>query len=134
MVNNDKLDSSIQKFKQFVNDHPKMVQEVRNGDYTWQEFYEEWYLLGEKDPRWNVYKSNQKGVVEKETEENKPDWLTQVTKMFKKIDPNQLDEQINNLSKALGAIQGVLSQFQQTRANPSPKIEKPPHPFLFRKD
>ncbi len=26
-----------------------MVHEVRSGHKTWQQFYEEWYLLGEED-------------------------------------------------------------------------------------
>ncbi|TKJ06257.1 cytoplasmic protein, partial [Bacillus cereus] len=40
------LHPSVQQFKEFVNHHPKMVHEVRSGHKTWQQFYEEWYLLG----------------------------------------------------------------------------------------
>lgn len=50
------LHPSIQQFKEFVNHHPKMVHEVRSGHKTWQQFYEEWYLLGEEDPIWATYR------------------------------------------------------------------------------
>ena len=50
------LHPSVQQFKEFVNHHPKMVHEVRNGHKTWQQFYEEWYLLGEEDPIWATYR------------------------------------------------------------------------------
>ena len=39
------LHPSVQQFKEFVNHHPKMVHEVRSGNKTWQQFYEEWYLV-----------------------------------------------------------------------------------------
>ena len=39
------LHPSVQQFKEFVNHHPKMVHEVRSGHKTWQQFYEEWYLV-----------------------------------------------------------------------------------------
>lgn len=127
-----KVHPSILKFKDFVHEHPKMLEEVRNGEYTLQEFFEEWYLLGENDPRWNQYKEAR--IPDAEKQNSKLDWTTQLTNMLKKVDPNQLDAQITNLSKALGAIQGVLSQFQKTQSLSSPTAERPPHPFQFRKD
>ena len=33
-----------------------MVHEVRSGNKTWQQFYEEWYLLGEEDPIWATFR------------------------------------------------------------------------------
>ena len=37
------LHPSVQKFKGFVKDHPELIQEVRKGNTTWQELYEDWY-------------------------------------------------------------------------------------------
>ena len=39
---------SMEEFKAFLKKHPSLVYEVRRGIYTWQEVYEDWYLLGEK--------------------------------------------------------------------------------------
>ncbi|WP_210363699.1 YlbD family protein [Bacillus sp. REN3] len=128
------LHPSVRKFKEFVKNNPSIIQEVRKGNATWQELYEDWYLLGEDDPKWaNIGNSN----LDKKSEEQekKTDWLGTVMGAFKKMDPEQLQGQINHISQALGAIQGVLSQFQGNKGGqPSQKNPGPQHPFSFRKD
>ncbi|AIE59529.1 YlbD family protein [Bacillus methanolicus] len=129
-----KLDPSVEKFKEFVQANPKIIKEVRKGETTWQELYEDWYLLGEEDPRWDMYRSEETEQKESVTEK-KDDWKTQLIGLFKKMDVNQFEQQIHNISQALGAIQGVIGQFQdgsQTKST-SAKVQ-PPHPFQFRKD
>ena len=49
-----KLHPSVLQFKEFVKNNPKIIQEVRKGKATWQELYEDWYLLGEDDSRWET--------------------------------------------------------------------------------
>ncbi|GIN61399.1 hypothetical protein J27TS8_13920 [Robertmurraya siralis] len=108
-----------------------MVMEVRKGNATWQELFEEWYLLGEEDTRWNEFK----GVQDKE--EDKKEWLPQIMNAVKNVDPNQLQGHITNLSQALGAIQGLILQFQggkQGNASSSNQPAQSSHPFQFRKD
>ncbi|MEH7334909.1 YlbD family protein [Neobacillus drentensis] len=129
------LHPSVVKFKEFVKNNPNLIQEVRNGKATWQELYEDWYLLGEEDKRWETL------GIEKSTEpevstESKGDWMSSVIGMVKKMDPNQMQNHINNLSQALGAIQGVISQFQGNGAagGSAKPSEGPKHPFQFRKD
>jgi len=128
------LHPSVQKFKGFVKDHPELIQEVRKGNTTWQELYEDWYLLGEDDPKWNGSKTSEKTESEPEPEK-KSDWLGTIMGAVKNMDPEQLQGQISNISQALGAIQGVLSQFQGNKGGqPSAKNSGPVHPFSFRKD
>ena len=132
-----KLHPSVLQFKEFVKNNPQIIKEVRNGKATWQELYEDWYLLGEEDTRWQTMDAEKK--PESKTDQvSKTDWLSNVMGMVKKMDPNQMQNHINSLSQALGAIQGVLSQFQggnvnanSRQANPQ---EGPKHPFSFRKD
>jgi hypothetical protein len=50
------------------------------------------------------------------------------------MDPNQIQHYVNNLSQALGAIQGVLSQFQGSQSKQTPLKVEHKHPFSFRKD
>ncbi|OLO40769.1 hypothetical protein BTR23_04660 [Alkalihalophilus pseudofirmus] len=54
--NSKNLHPSIQQFKMFVKQHPLLIHEVRNGNKTWQDFYEEWTLLGEEHPNWEPYR------------------------------------------------------------------------------
>ncbi|WML38975.1 YlbD family protein [Neobacillus sp. OS1-2] len=130
-----KLHPSVLKFKEFVKSNPKIIKEVRDGKATWQELYEDWYLLGEEDQRWDVI-GTEKSTDTEPNKESKGDWMANIMGMVKKMDPNQMQTHINNLSQALGAIQGVISQFQG--GNSAPGSSKPPegpkHPFGFRKD
>ncbi len=132
-MNKKELHPSIQKFKGFVTKNPKLIQDVRKGKYTWQELYEDWVLLGEEDPRWFEFREDEK--KETEAAEQKTDLIGQIVDAVKKMDANQIDHHIKNLSQALSSIQGVISQFQSSKlGNTAQKKEQPPHPFMFRKD
>lgn len=129
-----KLDPSIEQFKTFVKKNPKIMNEVKNGKTTLQQLYEDWYLLGEEDKRWDHLRSEQ-GTENMESEK-KTDLFPNMLEKLKKMDPNQMQNYVGQLSQALGAIQGVLSQFQSVN-NKSPvnsTKDKPNNPFLFRKD
>ncbi|MEH7501647.1 YlbD family protein [Neobacillus drentensis] len=130
-----KLHPSVLHFKEFVKNNPKIIQEVRKGKTTWQELYEDWYLLGEDDSRWETIGT----VNESDSESNaesKVDWMSNIIGMVKNMDPNQMQNHINNLSQAIGAIQSVVSQFQGNNpgVGPAKPSEGPKHPFVFRKD
>lgn len=128
------LHPSVQKFKQFVKNHPELIQEVRNGKNTWQELYEDWYLLGEEDPRWGEAR-NQKATEKSDEPDKKTDWLGTIMGAVKNMDSQQLQGQINNISEALGAIQGVISQFQGNKGGQRGSAQSgPSNPFSFRKD
>jgi hypothetical protein len=135
-----KLHPSVVKFKEFVKRYPKISSEVKKGTVTMQELYEDWYLLGEDDPRWDQFKDNKENEhedkMEQSPEENGSDFMSQVLNYFKTMDVNQVQQYINNASQALGAVQGVLSQFQTTTPTQSNNrnSSRPPHPFSFRKD
>jgi hypothetical protein len=134
-MNKKKLHPSISKFKEFVKNNPKLILEVRKGNSTWQELYEDWYLLGEDDKRWDTIGTEKQDEGEVE-EDKKSDWMSAITGMMKKIDPNQLQYHMNNLSQAIGAVQGLLSQFQVNNNQPNQmrEPERPKHPFSFRQD
>lgn len=129
-----KLHPSVVKFKEFVKQYPKISSEVKKGTVSWQELYEDWYLLGEDDPRWDQFKDSKEEMKENSTEENKSDFITQIFDYFKTMDVNQMQQYISNASQALGAVQGVLSQFQNPTQPNSQNNSRPSHPFSFRKD
>ncbi|MGM0844472.1 MAG: YlbD family protein [Bacillota bacterium] len=135
------LHPKVKEFKEFVQRHPKLSSEVRKGTATWQELFEEWYLLGEEDSRWDDFKSKE-GKAQEEKKDSKG-FMDQIGGMLKNMDPAQMEQHINSLSQAIGAVQGVLSQFQSTTANTTASStsqeqaeapQRPRHPFSFRKD
>lgn len=131
------LHPSVQQFKDFVKKHPKIVMEVRQGNANWQDLFEEWYLLGEDDSRWDEFKEKNEKKASGESGEGKKEWIPQILGAVKNMDANQLQGHISSLSQALGAIQGLLLQFQQGNQSGQENKEntnQAKHPFHFRKD
>jgi outer membrane protein assembly factor BamD (BamD/ComL family) len=90
-MNQKKLHPSVLKFKEFVKNNPKLIQEVRQEKATWQELYEDWYLLGEDDERWKTVENNKKNDSElagskknavESNDEKKSDWMSAITGMM----------------------------------------------------
>lgn len=130
------LHPSVQKFKDFVKKHPKIMEEVRKENATLQELYEDWYLLGEDDSHWDKFRETESDDKESDKKVNK-EMMSSMLKVFKNLDSNQVQGYITNLSQALGAIQGVISQFQGGNSASSQKSNgqnEVRSPFQFRKD
>ncbi|GIN57622.1 YlbD family protein [Lederbergia ruris] len=132
------LHPSVKEFKEFIQQHPHLIKAVRREEYTWQELFEDWYLLGEDDPKW---KSESSSKTEKNANKDGESKLSigQITKILKNMDGNQLQHHIQQLSQAIGAVQGVLTQFSQSggqTGTPSSGTQQPRanNPFSFRKD
>jgi arginyl-tRNA--protein-N-Asp/Glu arginylyltransferase len=123
------LHPSVEQFKQFVKRHPKMIKEVRSGNKTWKEFYEDWYLFGEEDEIWEQYKE----AKEEETSTSKG-FMSKIVSSLKNIDVNDLEKHIANFQEAISAIQNVIGQFQSGKQNHSHTSARNHHPFSFRKD
>ncbi|MHC0037292.1 YlbD family protein [Pseudoneobacillus sp. C159] len=132
-----KLHPTVIKFKEFVKKHPKISNEVTSGKFTWQQLYEEWYLLGEEDPRWEPFREGLKSPKNENKTDNEksPELMTKIFDYIKTMDMNQIQQHIYQASQALGAIQGILSQFQSSPPPQTPKPSSgPANPFSFRKD
>jgi hypothetical protein len=123
------LHPSVEQFKQFVKRHPKMIKEVRSGNKTWKEFYEDWYLFGEEDEIWERYKEAKE--VETSTSES---FMSRIVSSLKNIDANELGKYIANFQEAISAIQNIIGQFQSGNPNHSHTNAQNHHPFSFRKD
>lgn len=121
------LHPSVQQFKQFVKKHPALIKEVREGNKTWQDFYEEWTIFGEKDKIWEKYKSidedieTTKNVSDKkssssvEEDAQKVDLLS----LLKSVNLNDIQGHIKNLSGMVASVQGLLSSFQSNSSTQS---------------
>jgi hypothetical protein len=125
---------SIQRFKQFVKKHPRLVTEVRESRKTWQELFEDWYLLGEEDSIWDQYKEESKKQAEK-SKEKKGDFMSMILTAVKGMDLSQMEHHISNVGQAITNIQSLISQFQSKDSdNGLSKTKQPNHPFFYNKD
>ena len=146
------LHPSIVEFKAFVKKYPKMMQEVRSGNKTLQEFYEEWSIIGEKDAYWKAYE-NPNEAADSETIEGEVvsganegrkknllsfsdvkapmEWLGTAFGYLKEVDMNQLQNQITNVGTTIASIQSVIDQFRKPAGSArketgTPKKQAPP--------
>ncbi|MCA1029943.1 YlbD family protein [Bacillus timonensis] len=137
MMSSQNQHPSIQKFKHFVKRHPKLTKEVRAGRKTWQEFYEDWYLLGETDDVWDQYKEidkSEQAQSEDSSISSKGDFMSKIFTTIKNVDINEVQQQISNVGSAISTIQSVIQQFQGSSHQNSNETNQRPHPFSFRKD
>lgn len=104
------LDTSIIEFRDFLTNHPKLVQEVRKSGESWQPYFEKWVLLGESDPCWNQYKPEVK--KDKEESNNVMDKLRKWTDL---ADMNQIQDKMKQWDQTITTIQGMLNQYQENK-------------------
>lgn len=139
MMADKKLHPSVEEFKAFVKANPKILKEARSGNVTLQELYEDWYLLGPNDTRWDGLLEGSAESTQKKEEAsgNRTVWMSNIVDTLKNMDQNQIQGYLANLNQALGTLQGVISQFAPNSGSSgtsSPTEQKPSGPFSFRKD
>lgn len=131
------LHPSVISFKNFINEHPALIREIRKSGRSWQEYYEKWALLGEEDPFWEKYKmdkheekDDKDDTDEAKTKVKNSELISQLMKYTSSLDVNKMQGQVDQLSKAITAIQEMVSQFKKTQKNNQPEKD----PFKWVQD
>lgn len=111
------------EFKSFVRKNPSLIKYVKNGNMTWQSFYEIYDLYGEDDSVWNDYLKKEEKVETVDVVKNN----TTVGDFFnflKGIDLNSLQETVSSLQRVLGVFGDLTSKNTETK-----KEEYKPRPL-----
>lgn len=149
MDSNRSLHPSVQKFKQFVQLHPLIINEVREGKKTWQDFYEEWVILGENHENWEQYKLEGKDEnIERQTAEEEKkeaaneekssgqssEVLTHLVGLIKNMNFDDIQRHMSQLNGLLSNVQQLIGIFQGgAKQNQMHQPHEQPHdPFSFR--
>ena len=93
----------------------KYLKFVKNKERTWQEFYEDYIILGPYDKEWNKY-IDKVEIIEKADDRvktkkdlmNNTEFLKQAYNYVKKIDANKLTNGLGNAQKVLNLFQGFV--------------------------
>lgn len=93
-----------EEFKNFARLHPELVHYIKNGEATWQKFYEIFDIYGEEENAWQDY--FKKPVENTNTSYN----FKSLTDKIKNIDLSSIQEHIGTAQKALGIVQELTSK------------------------
>lgn len=139
----------IRRFKIFVKNHPYVLRDVKSGEKTLQDLFEEYMLFGEEDEIWETYRLEADERVEKEEkkeeEQNADDekntakesiGVKDIVDIFKKMNMNDLQKNLAQISGVLASVQELLMQFKQTDVtSSSSQVNNDPQPsFSYRDD
>jgi hypothetical protein len=133
--------SKIDEFKSFVKTKPELISYVRNGDMTWQKFYEIWDIYGSNNEEWKKYKpkedsskeaSNTSDNATRTTDTKEVFGINDLFNMFKKIDLNSVKNNISGIQKAIGLIQDMTNKTGADVGTTAAKSAYTPRPIFRR--
>lgn len=154
MAQHEGMHPSVEQFKHFVKEHPKISMEIRSNQKSLQQFYEEWSVLGADHEQWIPYKTmnqqaetfqqasqqmNQQTTAQPNSDstqqseqQNATDTLGQLMNMMRRFNVQDLQNHLAQFSSVLSNVQNVMQTFQQpTNSQSRPTQDQP---FSFRRD
>ncbi len=115
-----------EEFKNFARLHPELVSYIKNGDMSWQKFYEIYDIYGEEPSAWSSYlsSSNSSMSVNEATQT--------ITKKLQNIDMNSIQEHIKTAQKALNLVSELTGKTETTSPLTAsiPKVPRPINHFF----
>ncbi|MGI8314003.1 spore coat protein YlbD [Halobacillus mangrovi] len=119
-MSNKSLHPSVQRFKDFVDEHPAVKEQLRKNHKLIQTYYEKWMILGEDDPFWSSLPE-----VKKQTSTNKKDWIKQLGELMQDVDWEEVSKHIGELNGAIGQFQQLISNVKKDTGKNRKEIEYP---------
>lgn len=114
--------TNVDNFKTFVKKNPNLITHVRNGEMSWQKFYELYDLYGEDESVWKEYLVNE--VKEEKTRgQTKSTGMnfSNIIEMAKNIDTNKLQDGISSIQKAIGLFSDMLVKDKEEVSTYTPR-------------
>lgn len=122
--------SKVNDFKEFVKGNPSLIKYIKNGEMSWQKFYEIYDIYGEDNSVWNEYlttTSSNSSNNNTNTNRSSSYHLEDIIKMAKNIDVNKVQDSLTSLQKTLslfGEILGSKEGNKTSTYNPRPLYRK----------
>ncbi|WP_226578419.1 YlbD family protein [Halobacillus litoralis] len=119
-MSTNELHPSVQQFKAFVDQHPKVKGQLRKNHKLIQSYYEKFMILGEDDPFWDSLPS-----PKQESPAKKMDWLKQLGVLMEDINWEEVSRQIDELNGAIGQFQQLITNARKDTDQTKKEMEYP---------
>jgi len=119
---------SLENFKNFVRERPKLNEAVENNEKSWQEFYNMFELYGPDSSVWDRYNNAAaKGVASALGAFS----LAELFGMFKNINMSDLQRGIGSVQKGIGYLQSLSTDKREDKTeNKSSYESRPVHKYF----
>lgn len=100
--------TNLDNFKSFVRKNPNLTNYIRNGEMTWQKFYELYDIYGEDEKVWKEYtiKSETRNTTKSKTTSGFN--FSNIIEMTKNLDTNKIQDGITSIQKAISLFGDML--------------------------
>lgn len=91
-----------EQFKEFVKVNPNLVRFVKNGEKTWQDFYEIYSLYGDDSNVWNEYLGDKKPLKQNSN--------LDLMGFIKSLDLDSIQSSVASIQRVLGVVQDFTNK------------------------
>lgn len=114
--------ANIDDFKSFVKKNPNLVTYVKEGNMSWQRFYELYDLYGEEDTIWNNYIKTEDRTSSTRNKKTSPFYsFSNIMEMAKNIDANKLQDGITSIQKAISLFGDMITKDKKDASTYTPR-------------
>ncbi len=118
------MNEKKEEFKSFAKMHPELINYVKNGEMSWQKFYEIYDIYGPNDSAWNSYFKTTENTVNN-------DAMGAITNKIRNINMNSIQEHIKTAQKALNLVSELTGKAESSIGNVTPpKVPRPINQFF----
>ena len=119
---------SKEDFKMFVKAHPELISYVKNGEMTWQKFYELYNLYDDDDSAWASFLKSK--TIPNNNEVSLKNitsiaGFTEIFNMIKNIKPEVIQQNITSIQKFLGFVSDLVDSSNKNNTNKQRNIYTP---------
>ena len=96
-----------EEFKEFVKKNPRLVTFIKNGDMTWQKFYEIYDIYGDSSDAWKDYLVSNENVSKAAVATTGALGINDIFSWIKNINLDSLQEGVNSLQRVIGVVKDL---------------------------
>ncbi|MFV0249925.1 MAG: spore coat protein YlbD [Bacilli bacterium] len=110
--------NKIDLFKEFVKRNPQLIKHVKEGNMTWQKYFEIFDLYGENSSEWNQYINKQDDLKQVSTNTLS---FTDLLGFFKGMNLDAMQEGLNSVGRVVSVLQELGGKENNRVAKPEYK-------------